>query len=193
MFTGIITHTGVVVRASDSTLSLKAPRTLIGKLKRGGSIAVDGACLTVVGKTANSFSVDVMPETRRRTILKDLARGNIVNLELPTTPDSFLSGHIVQGHVDGVGIIKTIRPEGNSNLVAIELPKALLKHIATKGSVAVNGVSLTVVSVTSSRFTVGIIPHTSRVTTFSQLKEGQKVNIETDIVAKYVERFITHK
>jgi len=163
------------------------------KLAHGGSIAVDGTCLTVVSKTADSFSADIMPETVERTTLGKMKRDDEVNLELPATPTTFLSGHVVQGHVDGIGKVKNIRARGTSHIVEIAVPRALMPYIVPKGSVAVNGVSLTVISVSASGFTVGIIPHTWEETAFSHLSPGSQVNIETDVFAKYAEKLIKAK
>ncbi len=193
MFTGIITHKGIIADASRSKFVVRAPRALAKKLARGSSVAVDGVCLTVVAKTADSFSADLMPETLEKTTLGGVAKGAQVNLELPATQKTFLSGHIVQGHVEGVGKVKSIQLRSTSRIVSVGAPRALLRHMLPKGSVAVNGVSLTVIGVTASGFTVGIIPHTWRATTFHYLTEGGAVNIETDILAKYSEKRINHK
>lgn len=186
MFTGIITHTGKLEKKSPTELSFAAPSSLLKRLTEKESIAVSGVCLTVKAKTATTFSVDIMPETLARTAFSRLETNATVNLELPVTPSSFLSGHIVQGHVDGVGKITDIKMRGNSKIVRIEIPKNLETCIVEKGSVAVNGISLTVISLGENTFTVGIIPYTFENTTFRQAAVGDLVNIETDILAKYM-------
>lgn len=193
MFTGIITHQGSVRKASEDAIEVAAPRTLLRRLAKGGSVAVDGVCLTVVSRSAGSFAADLMSETVVRTTLGGLSRGASVNLELPATPMTFLSGHIVQGHVDGTGKVTAIRTKGSSAVISVTVPRSLMRGIVPKGSVTMNGVSLTVIGVSASGFSVGIIPHTGSVTTFGRLKPGDRVNIETDILAKYVEKLITHK
>jgi len=153
------------------------------------SVAVNGACLTVVGKKGISFIADIMPETARRTTLGRLRRKTPVNLELPATPASFLSGHIVQGHIDGIGSVKKIVKDGGSHILTIAIPRVLGRYIVPKGSVAINGVSLTIITARSSMFTAGIIPHTFRVTMLGTLAPGDTVNIEVDVLAKYAEKF----
>ncbi|KKW19417.1 MAG: Riboflavin synthase, alpha subunit [Parcubacteria group bacterium GW2011_GWA2_51_10] len=193
MFSGIITHTGEVTDASRSSISIRARRDVLEKLARGASIAVDGACLTVVKKDAKSFVADIMEETMRRTTLSKLRRGAKVNLELPMTAATFLSGHIVQGHVDGVAKVKEIRKKDASFIISLEAPAEISRYLVNKGSVAINGVSLTIIEVRGQTFSVGIIPHTWKATTFGTLKAGDLVNIETDILAKYVAKLIRTK
>ncbi|MBI4079913.1 riboflavin synthase [Candidatus Kaiserbacteria bacterium] len=188
MFTGIITETGEVAARTRSSISIHAKNSVLRNLKRGGSITVEGACLTVVAKGKGSFSADIMPETARRTTLGGLKGGAHVNLELPATPASFLSGHIVQGHVDGVGKLVGVARKGNSHVLKFSIPRALSKYIVEKGSIAVNGVALTVVEAGKNYFTVGIIPHTRENTSFRTLKVGARANIEVDVLAKYVEK-----
>ncbi len=185
MFTGIITETGIVERGAPR-FSVRADSSLLRKLKRGDSIAVDGACLTVVGKTKRALSADLMPETTRRTTLGRIPRGVLVNLELPATPASFLSGHIVQGHVDEVGSLVSVVRKGHGHLLKFSIARELSKYIVEKGSIAVNGVSLTVVEAGENYFTVGIIPYTWDNTTFRTMKVGDRANIEADVLAKYV-------
>jgi riboflavin synthase len=192
MFTGIITHTGTVAKISRSDIVVRAPRDILRSLKSGGSIAVDGACLTVTKKPANSFFADVMPETLERTNSGSLTAKSIVNLELPATPKTFLSGHIVQGHVDAIGIIKEIKKEKNQYTLFISIPRRFSRYIISKGSIAVNGVSLTVIDVKKNSFSVGIIPHTWKSTMFHTLKPKAKVNIEVDILAKYMEKLLSN-
>ncbi|MDP3965897.1 MAG: riboflavin synthase [bacterium] len=193
MFTGIITHTGTVAGKTRNTLAIRAERDILRALKRGDSIAVDGMCLTVTSKNTNSFSADVMSATFRRTNFSSLTAKSIVNLELPVTPQTFLSGHIVQGHVDAVGTVRQIKKDGNQFTLSISVPKQISRYIVPKGSVTVNGVSLTAIDAKSGSFSVGIIPHTWKSTMFHTLKKKSPVNIEVDILAKYVERLITKK
>ena len=178
------------MRTSRTRLSVSARPNLVRNLSRGASIAVNGTCLTVVAKSKNSFSADVMEETARRTNLGGLTAGKNVNLELPATAATFLSGHIVQGHVDGVGTVERIQKKSADRILAIGAARALLRYIVPKGSVAVNGVSLTVIGVGRKSFEVGIIPHTWESTTLRDLAAGARVNIEVDVLAKYVEKLI---
>lgn len=190
MFTGIIEERGVVTSAEDGHLVIEAAPAFIARIPRGGSVAVDGACLTVVSHDTASFRADVMPETYARTTLGSLIPGSSVNLELPATPTSFLAGHVVQGHVDAAGTVEHVATEGNSRLLTVRVPASLSAYIVEKGSVAVSGVSLTVIGAGSDSFTVGIIPHTAAETTLGRLREGDAVNVETDILAKYAQRQI---
>src|SRR3990167_2548666 len=160
MFSGIISHIGSVAESRGGRLAISAPRNFVGKLGIGSSVAVNGACLTVVGKKGGAFVADIMPETARRTTLGRLRKNAIVNLELPATPKSFLSGHIVQGHVDGIGAVKKVKKDENQVTLSISIPRQLSRYIVAKGSIAVNGVSLTVIDAKPGSFSVGIIPHT---------------------------------
>jgi len=193
MFTGIITETGTVASVSRSNIAIRVSTPFVRKLRRGTSVAVDGACLTVVAKDARSFTADIMPETQKRTALGALRRHDTVNLELPATPSSFLSGHIVQGHVDGTGVLEKIRKEGTSHILSFSVPRSLARSVIEKGSIALNGISLTVINASVSGFTVGIIPHTWKTTALHKLKRGGRVNVETDILAKYVEKIIKQR
>jgi riboflavin synthase len=186
MFTGIITHTGSILKKTATGLEIGTPRGFLARVGKGESVAVDGVCLTVVRRRKNSFTVAVIPETFRRTQLGSLQEGSRVNLERPMTAQSFLSGHIVQGHVDGTARLRAVTRRGNSRVLAFTLPSVLAREVVTKGSITVNGVSLTVISVTKRELTVGIIPHTWTHTTLGNLQIGDRVNIETDILAKYV-------
>lgn len=190
MFTGIITNLGKVISKSENKLIVKTDASLIGKLSKGISISVNGICLTVIDLIKNSFSIDFMPETEKKTNIKYLQIEKIVNLELPATAESFLSGHIVQGHIDGVAKLETINEEGNGYILKFSIPKELSKYIVEKGSIAVNGISLTVIDIEDKFFTVGIIPHTWNKTMFHTIKSGDYVNIEVDILAKYLEKLI---
>ncbi|HEY9585146.1 MAG TPA: riboflavin synthase [Candidatus Paceibacterota bacterium] len=189
MFTGIITETGTVASVSRSNIAIRASAPFVRKLRRGASVAVDGACLTVVAKDARSFTADIMPETQKRTALGALRRHDTVNLELPATPSSFLSGHIVQGHIDGIGTVKKILKKSTGHIFSFSVLPSIARYIVPKGSVAIQGVSLTVISVRSTTFTVGVIPHTLRATAMRRLVPEDTVNIEVDVLAKYAERF----
>ena len=188
MFTGIISHIGKVKSFQNNQLLVKADRSLIKQVKNGDSVAVNGVCLTVIDKRADLFQVEVMPETLKRTALGGLKSGDIVNLELAMKAADRFAGHIVQGHIDGVATVKSIKQKGNSRLFTFEVPKQLGRYIVEKGSVAVNGISLTVIDTNNKTFTVGIIPYTWRHTMLSGAKVGDRVNIEVDILAKYLEK-----
>ena len=188
MFTGIISHIGKVKSFQNNQLLVKADRSLIKQVKNGDSVAVNGVCLTVIDKRADLFQVEVMPETLKRTALSDLKNGDIVNLELAMKAADRFAGHIVQGHIDGVATVKSIKQKGNSRLFTFEVPKQLGRYIVEKGSIAVNGISLTVIDASNKTFTVGIIPYTWRHTMLSGAKVGDRVNIEVDILAKYLEK-----
>lgn len=193
MFTGIITHLGTVKEKTDTDLKIQTDAALLKKLSMGTSIAVNGVCLTVVDKDQTTFGINFMPETAEKTNIKFLKLENQVNLELPATADTLLSGHIVQGHVDGVGKIKSIVKKGNSYLFAFSLTKKLHKYLVEKGSITINGISLTVISVSPDEFTVGIIPHTWGNTMLHEAKVGDFVNLEVDVLAKYIENLIRLK
>jgi riboflavin synthase len=193
MFTGIITHLGTVKKKTNTDLTIATDKTLLKKLKNGTSIAVDGICLTVVAKDTSSFSINFMPETAKKTNIQYLDTGTEVNLELPATIDTLFSGHIVQGHVDSVGIIKSIHKDGNSLIFAITIPKLLTKYLVEKGSICINGISLTIIALSSDEFTVGIIPHTLEHTMLRVAIVGNVVNIEVDTLAKYVEKIVKSK
>src|SRR6266404_1232026 len=188
MFTGIITHLGKVTEKTTTDLKIKANSQLLKKLTNGTSIAVNGICLTVVSKDKTSFTINFMPETAKKTNIHYLKENDEVNLELPATASTLLSGHIVQGHIDSVGKITSIVKKGNSYLFAFSLPKSLNKYLVEKGSISVNGISLTVISVSKDEFTVGIIPHTWENTMLHTTKVGDFVNLEVDALAKYIEK-----
>ena len=188
MFTGIISHLGKVKSFQNNQLSVRVDRSLIKQVKNGDSVAVNGVCLTVIDKRADLFQVEVMPETLKRTALGGLKSGDIVNLELAMKAADRFAGHIVQGHIDGVATVKSIKQKGNSRLFTFEVPKQLGRYIVEKGSIAVNGISLTVIDASNKTFTVGIIPYTWRHTMLSSAKVGDRVNIEVDILAKYLEK-----
>jgi riboflavin synthase len=191
VFTGIITHQGKVRKASDNKLVIESD--LANSLMVGDSISVSGICLTVIESRENSFSVDFIQETNDKTNIGLLKENDLVNLELPATPSSLLSGHIVQGHVDTTAKVKEIKSEENQKTFVFELRDNLSKYMVDKGSITINGVSLTIIKVHDKKFSVGVIPHTYEVTQFSRLKTGDIVNIEVDVLAKYVEKLTEGK
>ncbi|MBI2985590.1 MAG: riboflavin synthase [Deltaproteobacteria bacterium] len=193
MFTGIIEDVGKVYRwqmrknAGRLTLSTHLP---LGEMELGSSIAVNGACLTVVDKAKGRFAVDVSPETLERTSLKKLRRGHLVNLERPLRLSDRLGGHLVTGHVDGVGVIREIDKRGKFTFLSFQVPASIYPLLVPKGSVAVDGISLTVNECEKQRFSVAIIPYTLRHTNLLGRRVGDKVNIESDIIGKYVLRLL---
>lgn len=191
MFTGIINYIGKFEDQKNASFTFLAPVAFCNKIKNGTSIAINGACLTVVDKpTKKAFSVEIMPETLNKTMLCHIKTNGLVNLELPLTPKALLSGHIVQGHVDGVGELKDITKKGNSYILKFFIPNTLFKYIVNKGSIAVNGISLTVIETGKNYFTVGVIPYTWAHTMLYTIKIGDFVNIEVDILAKYAENLL---
>lgn len=189
MFTGIVEETGSVARLEPRRLTVKAEQVLEG-LTLGDSIAVNGACLTVVDLGSGSFSVDLSPETLRRTSLGSLAAGGVVNLERALAAGARMGGHIVQGHVDGTGRITSRRPEEDCVIIRVSAPKRLIPYIVEKGFVAVDGISLTVVKRSRSSFSLSVIPYTLQYTNLRVKAVGDRVNLEADIVAKYVESLL---
>lgn len=193
MFTGIVETTGVVVDVTgsdgDRRFVIEAPEVTEG-LRIGDSIAVQGACLTAVSISDGRFGVDLVAETLRRTTLGTVENGDRVNLERAMSANGRFDGHIVQGHIDGVGTVRRIVPEGTGRRIEISCPASILRYVVEKGSITVNGVSLTVASVDADGFEVALIPHTLGVTTIGQLSESAPVNLEVDILAKYVERLM---
>jgi riboflavin synthase len=195
MFTGIIEGTGTVAdlaAAADGSGARLAVDAgwLAGRLQLGESVAVNGCCVTVAEATAAGFAADLVAETLRRTALGGLAAGAEVNLERPMTLGGRLGGHLVQGHVDGVAKVLDRTPVGDGEEVRIELPPDLERYVVEKGSVAVDGVSLTVAGVGPGWFTVALVPHTLEVTTLGRRRPGDPVQLEVDVVAKYVERLV---
>ena len=186
MFTGIVEEVGQVSQLDDHRLSVRGSKVLVDT-KLGDSIAVNGACLTLVSFDEGEFSVDLAPETIRRTSLGNVNAGDWVNLERPLAVSDRLGGHIVQGHIDGTGRITSIRPEGDCIIIRITSPKRLMPYIVEKGFMAVDGISLTVVKRGASSFTVSVIPYTTENTNLKGKMAGDRVNLEMDIVAKYVE------
>ncbi len=189
MFTGLIEEVGVVRRLergpAGGKLSVRA-KTVLEGTKVGDSIAVSGACLTVIGLDAGGFVVDCMPETLARTTLGHARPGSLVNLERSLRWGDRLGGHLVLGHVDGVGEVLRVHQEGIAWEVRVSLPDGLRGAVAAKGSIAVDGISLTVIRVDSEGFEVGIIPHTLKETTLRAVKAGASVNLEADVLARYV-------
>ncbi len=189
MFTGIIEEVGVVAKRDSHRLTVHAGVVMDG-LKLGDSIAVNGACLTVVARREGEFSVDLSPETLRRTCLGALAAGDDVNLERPLAVSDRLGGHIVQGHVDATGRITSRTPEGDCLVLRVRSPKRLMPYIVEKGFIAVDGISLTVVKKGAASFTLSVIPYTLANTDLKEKSAGHRVNLEVDIVAKYVESLL---
>jgi riboflavin synthase len=188
MFTGLIQQLGTLTSLEGGRLDVTA--ALAGELAVGDSIAVNGVCLTATAVTPASFTADVMEETLRRTGLGTLAPGDPVNLELPLRPVDRLGGHFVQGHVDGVGAVAAVVDEGFSRVVEIEADPGLMRYVVEKGSIAVDGVSLTVASLGEGTFGVSLIPETLERTTLGRASPGDSVNLEVDVLAKYVERLL---
>lgn len=189
MFTGIIEELGEVVTRSGEVLRLRG-KVVTSDARHGDSIAVNGVCLTVVDVEEDTFTVEVMKETYDRSSLGSLSAGDPVNLERAVTAATRLGGHIVQGHVDAVGTIDSKAPGGGWEDVRITLPSGLDRYIVEKGSITVDGVSLTVVSVDESGFTVSLIPTTLDLTTLGHKGIGDQVNLEVDVIAKYVEKLV---
>ncbi|HEX6261544.1 MAG TPA: riboflavin synthase [Actinomycetota bacterium] len=188
MFTGIVEERGVV-RASAPRLEVEAA-SVGADARTGESISVDGVCLTVVDRIERTLAFDVAPETARRTTLGDLAEGDPVNLERPVTLATRLGGHLVQGHVDGVGEITSVSPEGDGARMTVRVPEGLGRYLVEKGSVTVDGVSLTVAEARPDGFAVALIPHTLEATGLGGKRPGDRVNLEMDLIAKHVERLI---
>ena len=195
MFTGIVEELGTVVALEDQgdalRLSVQGP-VVVEDAALGDSISVSGCCLTVASRDGDVFTADVMRETLLKTSLGALAPGSRVNLERAVTPTTRLGGHVVQGHVDGVGTIEAREPSEHWEVVAVSLPADLARYLVPKGSVTVDGVSLTVVDVDDAqgRFTVSLIPETLARTTLGSKRVGDPVNLEVDVIAKYVERLL---
>jgi riboflavin synthase len=193
MFTGIIETTGRVERARSRGGGVRltlAPARRLTRLALGESIAVDGACLTVTSGNGRHFTVDVSPETLRRTTVANLARGARVNLERSLRVGDRLGGHIVLGHVDGVGRLDAITPEDEWVLYRFRAPKPIWPYLVEKGSIAVDGVSLTVFRCQDGRFTAALIPHTLKQTTLAERVPGDRVNLEADVLLKHIEALL---
>lgn len=184
MFTGLIEEVGAFEALSGGEITVGAHR-VVSDAHIGDSIAVNGICLTVTHFDARGFRADVMPETVRRTSLAGLTRGAPLNLERALLPTTRMGGHFVSGHIDGVGRIVRIREEGNAILMTVAADAEILRGIVPKGSVALDGISLTVAAVGAAEFTVSLIPHTRTVTNLGAKRTGSAINIETDILGKY--------
>ena len=187
MFTGIVEEVGMVKAAGNGRLTVAAS-TVMDDLGVAGSINVNGACLTVTSRDEATFSVDVVPETLRRTNLGGLSPGDGVNLERPVPAGGRLDGHVVQGHVDGTGVVESVEGDGTALLVRFAAPPEVMRYVVPKGFVAVDGTSLTVVDCDDSGFTVTVIPFTRDNTVLGARAAGDVVNLEIDVLAKYVER-----
>ena len=187
MFTGIVEEVGTVRTAGDGRLVIGASEVL-SDVKVGDSIAVNGACLTVTTYDESGFSVDVVPETLRRTNLGELTTGSPVNLERSMPAYGRFGGHMVQGHIDGTAAIRSIESEGDALMVIFDAPPPIMRYLVEKGFIAVDGASLTIVNCDNFSFSVTIIPHTRENTVFKSKKVGDSVNLEVDIMAKYIER-----
>jgi riboflavin synthase len=193
VFTGLVADLGSVdaLDATPDGVRLRVRTALAGELREGDSIAVNGVCLTAVDPDGSSFGADVMHETLRRSSLAGVGPGTRVNLELALRVDDRLGGHVVQGHVDGVGTIRDVREDGFARIVTIEADPALLRYVVEKGSIAVDGVSLTVAALDDASFAVSLIPETLERTNLGLASSGTAVNLEVDILAKYVERLLS--
>lgn len=194
MFTGIVEEIGTIrsVRrgANSSVLSIGA-KTVLSDLKIGDSVAVNGVCLTATAKDERGFSADVMHETLNRSSLGNLTAGSRVNLERAMAADGRFGGHIVSGHIDGTGKISAVKRDDNAVWYTIDTALSLLRYIVEKGSITIDGISLTVARVTKTDFSVSLIPHTAAVTILGEKRPGDTVNLETDIIGKYVEKLLT--
>ena len=192
MFTGLVADLGTVAELHSTTdgvrMAIESP--LAAELAEGDSIAVNGVCLTAVGLCGDRFGADVMHETLRRSSLGEVQPGSRVNLELPLQAHARLGGHIVQGHVDGVGAVSATREDGFARVVTIAADPDLLRYVVEKGSIAVDGVSLTVARVADDEFDVSLIPETLARTNLGTARPGTPVNLEVDILAKYVEKLV---
>jgi riboflavin synthase len=192
LFTGLVEGTGRVVSLREGGMARieVSAGPLAEGVNVGDSVAVNGACLTVNEVRGEGFVFNAMQETLRRTALADLEAGSLVNLERAMTPQARFGGHIVQGHVDGVGEVLGVTPEGDAEVWEFAAPEAVLRYLVEKGSVCVDGISLTVVAVREGSFTVSILPQTKAATNMRGLSIGDRVNLEADVIAKYVERLL---
>jgi riboflavin synthase len=196
VFTGIIETTGHIERAeptSNGGTQLVIGTELAWQLAIGASLALNGCCLTVTGVNGSEIRFDLLGETLRRTNLGDLKRGDIINLERPMQANGRFDGHVVQGHIDTTSRVESIEPTGSDHRFEIALPEAFSQYMVFKGSIAVDGISLTVAELHPDRFVLWIIPHTWQVTNLHQRKPGDRVNLEFDLIAKYVERMLKER
>ena len=193
MFTGIVEELGIIraVRrgAHSAVLSIGAG-LILSDLKIGDSVAVNGVCLTATGKDAGGFTADVMHETLNRSSLNGLTAGSHVNLERAMAADGRFGGHIVSGHIDGTGTVTGIRTDDNAVWFTVQAPPSLMRYIVEKGSVTIDGISLTVAAVGETWFSISAIPHTVAITLLGEKRVGDTVNLETDIIGKYVEKLL---
>lgn len=189
MFTGIIEEVGAISRRSGSDITVLA-KTVLDGVRNGDSIAVNGTCLTVVSHDPESFVVQVSPETYKRTTLGDVKPGDAVNLERALAAGMRMGGHFVQGHVDGVGRVHSVRPQGEFSLWRFQAPAEVARYLVQKGSIAIDGVSLTVVDPAGGEFDVAIIPATLQKTTLNSKRPGDAVNMEADMLAKHIYQFM---
>ena len=193
MFTGIVETTGQIKRAeatSNGGTQLVIATELASELEVGASLALNGCCLTVTVVSGSEIGFDLLGETLRRTNLGNLKPGDLINLERPMLANGRFDGHVVQGHIDTTARIESIEPAGSDHRVEVALPELFSRYVAFKGSVAVDGISLTVAELHPDRFVVWIIPHTWQITNLHQRKPGDRVNLEFDLIAKYVERML---
>jgi riboflavin synthase len=194
MFTGIVRGIGTIVALRDGSagrrLSVDTAGMATGDWRVGDSVAVSGVCLTVVAIADHRFEADLSAETLRCTTLGRLVAGSAVNLEPAARLDTALGGHLVTGHVDGVGIVRRVTPDAGSRRVSVEFPAGLGRYVAVKGSITLDGVSLTVGAVSDTAFEEHLVPHTCAVTTLAALAPGQAVNLEVDLVARYLDRLL---
>ncbi len=196
MFTGLVEEIGTVRRilpGRDSVrIGIRAPR-LAPELRKGDSIAVNGVCLTATETAGDDFEATAVSQTLKQSTLGRLRAGDRVNLERALALGDRLGGHLVQGHVDGIGSVVSVRPKGDSRMITVRVPSGLMRQLAERGSVALNGVSLTVAVLERDRITVSVIPHTFENTTLKELAPGGQVNVETDLFAKYAERLLSRR
>ncbi len=192
MFTGLVADLGEVLAAerSEEGVRLRVSSRIAPDLREGDSVAVNGVCLTATGVDDSSFAAEVMHETLTRSSLQAVQPGALVNLELPLRPVERLGGHIVQGHVDATGTVSAITPDGFASRVRVHTSAEVLRYVVVKGSIAVDGVSLTVAEVDESSFTVSLIPETRQRTNLGSAQPGDRVNLEVDVLAKYVEKLV---
>ncbi|MBM4207600.1 MAG: riboflavin synthase [Gammaproteobacteria bacterium] len=194
MFTGIIASIGTIThiehKGGDCRLTISTGKLPLADVQLGDSIAVNGVCLTAIELGKQHFCADVSNETLSRTTLNTAVIGTPVNLELALTPSTRLGGHIVSGHVDGLGELVKQKPDARSIRMTFKAPSNLAKYITAKGSITINGISLTVNTVNGAQFSVNIVPHTLHETTLSEIKVGDKVNLEVDLLARYLERLL---
>jgi riboflavin synthase len=194
MFTGIVTAIGTLSalhsRGRDSRLEIESGDLDLSDVALGDSIAVSGVCLTAVALTSTGFAADVSAESLERTLFSSLPPGSKVNLEKSLTPSTRMGGHLVTGHVDGVGVIKEAAADGRSQRIVVEVPPALARYVAEKGSICIDGTSLTVNSISGVDFAVNIVPHTLEHTIAETYRRNTRVHLEVDIIARYLERLV---